>query len=237
MPSHEEWLLSYYRRRDAAIHDDRYSIFNPGCLFAVQSRERVLLAMLRRSGRTSFSQLKILDLGCGTGVMLRTFNQYGANPQNLFGVDLLPDRLEEARRLSPLIDYRCVTAEHLPFDDESFDLVCHFTLFDTIPDPTVRNKVAREMVRVLRNDGIIVWYDFRVNNPSNPDARKIGKREIQALFQGCGIELTATTLAPPITRLLAPRGWLLATLLEKIPFLCTHYIGLIRKPNLNGRYP
>jgi hypothetical protein len=37
------------------------------------------------------------------------------------------------------------------------------------------------------------------------------------------------TLAPPLGRWLAPRSWVLACLLEKIPLLCTHTIGIIRK--------
>jgi ubiquinone/menaquinone biosynthesis C-methylase UbiE len=161
--------------------------------------------------------------------MLRSFNHYGARPENLFGVDLLPDRIESAQRGSPHFDFRCADAQHLPFDDASFDLVSQFVMFDTILEAPVRKNVAREMVRVLRPNGVIIWYDFRFNNPRNPDTRRVGKREILNLFPDCSVELRATTLAPPITRLLAARAWLVAGLLEKIPLLCTHYIGIIRK--------
>jgi hypothetical protein len=85
------------------------------------------------------------------------------------------------------------------------------------------------MIRVVRKQGAIIWYDMRVNNPRNNNSLKVSKRQVFDLFRDCKIELRATTLAPPIARLLAPRSWLLAELLEKIPLLCTHYFGIIRK--------
>jgi hypothetical protein len=93
----------------------------------------------------------------------------------------------------------------------------------------MKQQVASEMLRVVRRDGLILWYDYHVNNPWNPDVQGIKKREISCLFAGCDIDLRRVTLAPPLARWIAPRSWLLAYLLEKIPLLCTHYIGIIRK--------
>jgi hypothetical protein len=47
-----ERLRDAYVRRDSRITDDRYSIFNSASLFAVQSRERSLLQLLKRAGLT-----------------------------------------------------------------------------------------------------------------------------------------------------------------------------------------
>jgi ubiquinone/menaquinone biosynthesis C-methylase UbiE len=230
--SSEQRLKAAYARRDAEAKRGRYSLFNPASLFIMQSRERVLLRTLKENGYGPVGDLKILDVGCGSGDMLRAFNRYGVPPTQLFGIDLLPDRIQAARSLSPQIDFRCASAEYLPFEDNSFDLVSHFTLFDTILEQYVRQRVAREMIRVVRRGGAIIWYDFRVNNPRNPDVRRIGKQEIRALFPECHFQLVATTLAPPIVRLLAPRSWSLANILENIPWLCTHYFGLIMPKRL-----
>jgi hypothetical protein len=89
--------------------------------------------------------------------------------------------------------------------------------------------VAGEMIRVLKEDGIIIWYDYYTNNPWNPDVRGVKKREIHQLFPGCRVDLQKITLAPPLARALAPRSWLACSLLEKIPWLRTHYLGVIRK--------
>jgi hypothetical protein len=44
------------------------------------------------------------------------------------------------------------------------------------------------------------------------------------------VQFRATTLAPPIVRLLAPLpgGWVACTLTEVIPFLKTHFLAAIR---------
>jgi hypothetical protein len=34
------------------------------------------------------------------------------------------------------------------------------------------------MVRVLKPEGLILWYYYHVNNPSNPDVRGVKCREI-----------------------------------------------------------
>jgi len=217
-----------YARR-AIYVGDRYSVFNVASLFIIQGLERALLRMLKDNDLTSLEGKRILEVGCGTGGVLRRFIQYGADPANLYGIDLLADRIERARYLSPNVDFRCGNAEQLPYDDESFDIVMQFTVFTSILDPRMKRNVAREMLRVLKRDGIILWYDYHMNNPRNPDVRGVGKREIQALFPDCSIDLRRVTLAPPLTRLLAPYSWLVCYLLEKIPLLCTHYLGVIRK--------
>jgi SAM-dependent methyltransferase len=114
------------------------------------------------------------------------------------GVDLLPDRIEAARNLSPTgMQFNCGTAEHLSFPDGSFNLVLAFTVFTSILDAGMKRQVAQEMLRVLRDDGLIVWFDYFVNNPWNPDVRGVGKREIATLFPGCSLSLGRTNLVPP----------------------------------------
>jgi hypothetical protein len=85
------------------------------------------------------------------------------------------------------------------------------------------------MLRVVKPRGVILWYDYHVNNPWNPDVRGVKKQEIRHLFPGCRVDLQRLTLAPPLARRLAPYSFLLCCLLEKIPLLCTHYLGVIRR--------
>ena len=62
------------------------------------------------------------------------------------------------------------------------------------------------MMRVVRPGGLILWYDYHVNNPFNPDVRAVTARELSALFQDCDIERRRVTLAPPLARLVGPRS-------------------------------
>lgn len=151
-------------------------------------------------------------------------------PTSLSGIDLLPDRVETAMSISPNIDFRCCSAEALPYDDRSFDIVMQFTVFTSILDHQMKRDISREILRVLKPDGIILWYDYHMNNPKNPDVRGVKKKEIYELFPDCDIHLKRITLAPPLTRLIAPYSIILCQILEKFPLLCTHYLRIIRKP-------
>jgi len=196
----------------------------------VQERERRMLELLKRYGVVELQTKRILEIGCGTGHWLREFIKWGARPENIFGVDLLPDRIAEARRLCPeAVQLQRGEASKLEFPNGTFDLILQSTVFTSILDCEMKRQVASEMLRVMRPDGFILWYDFHVNSPGNPDVRGVRKREIHQLFPDCRIDLHRTTLAPPLARLLAGYSWLTCHLLEKIPWLCTHYIGVIRK--------
>lgn len=217
---------TYARRQDGG----RYSWFNPGHVFRVQECERRLLGLLRRYGHDSLQEKKIVEIGCGTGYWLREFIKWGARPENVFGVDLLPNRVAEARRLCPeAVSIVCGNAAALELDDATFDMVLQSMVFTSILNHEMRQQVASEMIRIMKPDGIAIWYDYHVNNPLNPDVRGVKRREIHRLFAGCRIKLERITLAPPIARRLAPHSWLACSLLERIPWLCTHYLGLIWK--------
>lgn len=216
----------YEARRD----DGRYSWLDRGHQFIMHGAERGVLDALRRSGVHALRDATVLEVGCGTGYWLRAMVQWGASPQRLVGVDLLPDRIAEALAACPR-GVRLLTgsATSLPFADGTFDLVLQSTVFTSILDRAVRQRVAAEMLRVLRPEGAILWYDFLVNNPRNRDVRGVPLRELRSLFPGCRIDVRRVTLAPPLARAVAPRSWVLASLLSAVPLLCTHYAGTIRQ--------
>jgi SAM-dependent methyltransferase len=218
---------AYAKRK---VDDVRYSWFNPGNLYMIQEGERQLLALLRQYDFTQLASKMILELGCGAGYWIREFIKWGARPENITGIDLLPDRIAEARYLCPSgINLELRNAGHLDFNASTFDLVLQSTVFTSILDADLKRRVAVEMMRVVKPDGLIIWYDYHMDNPKNSDVKGVKYREIHALFPKCEIHLKRITLAPPIARLLAPYCWLLCCFLSKMPLLCTHYIGVIRK--------
>ena len=102
-----------------------------------------------------------------------------------------------------------------------------YTVFSSVLDDSVKANLALEMLRVLRPDGMIIWYDFWLN-PTNPQTRGIRPAEIRRLFPNCRYEFRRITLAPPIAHALAGRSWLLCYLLEKLWIFNTHYLAGIR---------
>ena len=214
---------AYARRRQTSV----YSMADPAHRMACEERERKLLAALAQHGFSSLEHAKILDVGCGAGSWLRDFLRWGARPENLAGVDLLPERIAEARRLSPEINLRCGSATRLEAPDGTFDLVLQSTVFTSILDFEMKRQIAREMMRVLKPPGCIVWYDFFRNNPRNRDVRGVSRAEIVQLFPGCEISLQRLTLAPPLGRPLARFSPALCRLLSHLKPLCSHYLGII----------
>ncbi len=207
-----------------------YARFTPGYQFMMQERERRLLALLRRYDYETLESKKILEVGCGTGEWLRDFIKWGARPENITGIDLLAERASKARRLCPpAVHIERASAADLPFSDERFDVVLQSTVFTSILDLDLKRRVAAEMMRVVKPEGFILWYDYHVNNPWNNDVRGVKRREINRLFPSCRIQLQRITLLPHLARLVAPYSYLGCYLLEKLPPLCTHYLGVIRK--------
>jgi len=207
-----------------------YSFSNPSYVLQIQERDSELLSMLSRYGVESLEEKRILEIGCGTGYLLRAFLQWGAFPENVLGIDLLQERIDQARKRCPHgVRLECGNATALDFPDASFDLVMQSVVFSSILDPEMRQQIAGEMLRVLRPSSFALWYDFFVNNPRNPDVRGIRRSEIRKLFPGCQIYLRRITLAPPIGRLVGQYSPFVYILLSRSKILCTHYLGLIKK--------
>ncbi len=151
-------------------------------------------------------------------------------PHATAGSSFLQDRINTARMLCPLgVTLQCAEAAALDFPNDTFDIVLQSTVFTSILDLTMKQQIAHQMIRVLKPEGMILWYDYFIDNPRNPNVRAVKQREIRRLFPGTAIDLHRVTLAPPITRLVAPRSWLVCHLLELFPWMRTHYLGVIRK--------
>lgn len=94
--------------------------------------------------------LRILDVGCGTGVNLEMLREFGP----AVGIDLTWSGLAYAhQRGERAVGQASATA--LPFPDDSFDLVTSFDMLQCLP-PSLERAALREMRRVLRRGGHVV---------------------------------------------------------------------------------
>jgi arsenite methyltransferase len=108
---------------------------------------------------------RVLDVGCGCG-----FDTYVASilvgaRGTAVGVDLTPEMLEVARRglvtwTPHNIEFTEGSAEQLPFDDATFDLVISNGALNLVPD---KDAAFRELSRVLRLGGRLVMADVLVD--------------------------------------------------------------------------
>lgn len=207
-----------------------YSLFQAGNLFVIKERERLLLRCLMKHGCDSFAGKRVLEIGCGAGYWLRQFIQWGADPCNITGVDLRSEVISTAVPLCPpSVTLRCMNAARLDFESGSFDLVLQSLVFTSVLDQDMKQRIAQEMLRVVKQTGLILWYDFHVNNPWNPNVRGVRKGEIARLFPNCRITLNRVSLALPIAKKLAPCSWLSCYVLDRLRVFNTHYLGVIQK--------
>jgi SAM-dependent methyltransferase len=229
-PTETERIREAYLHRNDKIPKDRYSVFQEDNLLLRQQLERGIIGLLKRYGHGYLEREKILEVGCGAGHWLRQFVQWGAEPKNLHGIDLLSDKIDVARYLCPPgISFHCGDASYLEFEDQTFDLVLQFTVFTSILQSEMRKSLAREMSRVLKPNGGIIWFDFFISNPKNPDVRGVTRSEIEELFPGWTFDVHRIVLAPPVARAVAPISPALCRLLSTLKLLCTHYLCWIQR--------
>ena len=225
-----------YAHREHTLPPGFYAVTKPANLFADQQRTRRLLQLLRDERLLPLEGRAILDIGCGDGWQLVQFERWGARAEQLAGIDLIPSRVDRAAaRFAGCAHHEAPQlqvgdASDLPWSADCFDVVHQSTVFSSILDVSMRQAVAREIVRVLKPGGILIWYDLFVDNPANPAVRGIGAHDIRALFPTCAVRLQRATLAPPLSRRCVPMTWLGSRRREQFGLLNTHYLGLIRKP-------
>jgi SAM-dependent methyltransferase len=202
----------------------------PGNRMILAERARAVAALLGRHGFVPLAGRPVLEIGCSHGGVLASLLGLGARPEDLLGVDLLADRVAEARRRHPTLRFEVANAEELPFPAARFDLVLAFTVFSSILDDAMARRVSAEVRRVLRPGGALLWYDFRVDNPRNPDVRGIPPARLAALFPDLRGERRTLTVAPPLARRLGRLTPVAYPLLAALPPLRTHVLALLRAP-------
>lgn len=194
----------------------------------IADRHKKILDILNANLLLDLSDLDILEIGCGSGGVIREFVQFGAVPTKVVGVDLLLDRLEQATTDLKDCSWLNANGQFLPFRDATFELLLQFTAFSSILDPKVKMDMALEMLRVLKPGGSILWYDFTWN-PTNSQTKGIGLKELKALFPGCALSHSRITLAPPLTRLLIQSSPRQVEWLSSLKMFNSHLLVWIQK--------
>jgi ubiquinone/menaquinone biosynthesis C-methylase UbiE len=107
---------------------------------------------------TSASPSRVLDMGCGTGYLLRTLAGRYSDAQQLCGIDAAPQMIATARAFArdDRLTFTVGVAEELGYPDGTFDLIVSTTSFDHWAD---QQAGLVECARVLRPGGHLVLVD------------------------------------------------------------------------------
>jgi SAM-dependent methyltransferase len=171
---------------------------------------------------------RILDVGCGTGIAEVSLARMRLSQVELFGVDLLVERVKAAaattRGVNAHVSYAAADASRLPFGDGVFDSTYCVAVLQHIRD--VGDAVG-ELARVTREGGRLLvvepdnaaryWFS---SIPSGMEAFAMGQRFFTALALARG-ESPAAQTGPLVAGLLREHG-ILPVSVQVFPVTVSH---------------
>lgn len=141
----------YYRKFD--LESDPWTVV--GCH---QETEKTnyddKLRILKQCGLQKNSTL--LDVGCGTGLFIKSLENYLQSPQQQFvGVDLADDAVKYCIKKYPGYTFHKCEMSKLPNIKQKFDMICLFSVF-THMYPEEVLEYLKDMKTYLNENGVIV---------------------------------------------------------------------------------
>jgi ubiquinone/menaquinone biosynthesis C-methylase UbiE len=106
---------------------------------------------------------KVLDVGCGTGVLSILAKIAVGESGEVDGIDIAPKMIttaqQKSRKANLKINFRIASVNKLPYPDNSFDLVMSSLMFHHLP-VRVKKEGLEEIHRVLKKEGRLFLCDF-----------------------------------------------------------------------------
>ena len=193
--------------------------------YFVQSERELIYYKILKFCFLEKKDLKFIEIGAGDGSNLHFFLRYGIKPTNIFANELLIDRYDKLKERFHFCNTTFGDASQLNYKDK-FDIVFQSTVFTSVLNEDMQYSLALKMWEMKKKDGIILWYDFIYNNPSNKDVRGVGRRQIKKLFPSSReITFYRVTLYPFLARKVGKHYHLINSI---FPFLRTHVVAVIR---------
>jgi ubiquinone/menaquinone biosynthesis C-methylase UbiE len=125
--------------------------------------EKLGYAYAQKLENLGFSEGRVLDVGCGFGVMCTVIA--GEIPESeVVGVDLSIPMLEYANdiinreSIGKRVSFRETNVEKMPFEDNSFDVVFNVNMVHWVDEPV---SMLNEIQRILKPEGYLFIKDLR----------------------------------------------------------------------------
>jgi ubiquinone/menaquinone biosynthesis C-methylase UbiE len=229
----QDWYKNYYMKKGKDRND---LLTNVEVLFQHLAFEESIISALRRATNLNRETSRILDVGCGGAGSLTRFLQLGFSPGNLYGIDLLKDRIDEGRKRYPNLNFICDDATSMPFESDMFDLVLESTMFVQITDEGLSQRISEEMLRVTKRNGYLMLIDWRYGKPGNSNYLAVSTKRINKMFSVGSLSdvvcQESGALVPPVGRAVSkylPSAYFLLRAI--FPFLVGSKTTLLQKRN------
>ena len=143
-----------------------YDLVNRVLSFGIDTKWR------KEAIRQSFSfikkdEIKILDVACGTGDMIKNWIKYAKifnKKIEIKGLDPSKEMLNIAKEKLPNIQFVLGYATNMPFENESFDII---SISFGIRNVIETQKAIDEFYRVLKPNGILLILEFTKADKKN----------------------------------------------------------------------
>lgn len=147
-------IYETYGERWYTAYDD------PIALLRAESKAKVPWVLERIKKSFKIEDVELLDVGCGGGFLTNALAE--ENFKAIHGVDLSEESVRVAKNHDKTgkVQYQSADAFHLPFPDQSFDVLTAMDFLEHIEDP---KAVIQEFSRVLRPGGIFIYHTFNRN--------------------------------------------------------------------------
>ncbi len=183
---------------DSECADTLMPLFNDenGGHWLYASRMRAVLALVSKLFARD-ARPKVIDVGCGTGYVLKHLRDRGALTA---GVEVSPDPLRLARERDPDSVYVCAPSDRLPFEGGQFDLAISLDVYEHLED---EGPVVAETLRLLRPGGAhLVFVPAHRRLWSRTDRvqghyRRYSRKMLVDLLSGAGFEVERTGFIMP----------------------------------------
>jgi ubiquinone/menaquinone biosynthesis C-methylase UbiE len=160
--------------------------------------------LLRRFAAEVVGRGEACDIGCGPGHIARFLHEAGVK---VFGLDLSPQMIEQARKLNPGISFREGNMMALDLADRSLTGIAAFYAIVNIP-PDSLPTVFHEMARVLQPGGLLLLAFHIGSESAHPEA-----------LWGQPVSMEFFFFEPEaIRRLLGEAGFAIDKTIERAPY-------------------
>ncbi|MEK7186973.1 MAG: methyltransferase domain-containing protein [Patescibacteria group bacterium] len=125
--------------------------------------------------------VKILDIGCGDGVLIFLMTKHFGDKVKLYGVDPVPQAINEARQKNLKAQLDVGTAYQLPYPNNCFDMVISTDVIEHLENP---QKMLGEVKRVSKSNASIV-----IGTPIRTTQKPLDPNHFQEFFPEDLLEL------------------------------------------------
>lgn len=121
---------------------------NESSHFYYVSYHKIIISLIEQYFKSS-KKLKILDVGCGTGLFAKKLEKFG----EVDAIDYSKEAVKFAQKRG--VHAQCASIDKLPFPQNNFDMV---VLLDVLYHQSIKDdmRALQEINRILKKDGLIV---------------------------------------------------------------------------------